>query len=186
LIPVSNSVALGCANALESASALSIEGVIQSQLPWIRARLRSLFPPHLDLDELEQQVLLNVMRSLPSYRGEGPLRAWIDSITLRVGMKHVRRVRARERREQAVSEGLWDTRQRLPSEEYFVRRQLLSLLSGLPPDQKHALVLRHVVGLEVAEVAKKQGIPMETARSRLRVGMRKLRLRARLRDPALR
>ncbi|HEY4156686.1 MAG TPA: sigma-70 family RNA polymerase sigma factor [Polyangiaceae bacterium] len=186
MIPVSNTVVLGRVNALESESALSIDAVIQSQLPWIRARLRSLFPPHLDLDELEQQVLLNVMRSLPSYRGEGPLRAWIDSITLRVGMKHARRVRERERREQVVFEGFRDARQRLPSEEYFVRRQLLSLLSGLPPDQKQALVLRHVVGLEVSEVAKNQGIPTETARSRLRVGMRKLRLRARLREPALR
>jgi RNA polymerase sigma-70 factor (ECF subfamily) len=185
LIPVTNSVALGRANAPESLGELSVESVIQSQLPWIRWRLRSLFPPHLDLDELEQQVLLNVMRSFPSYRGEGSLRAWLDSITLRVGMKHVRRVRERERREQAVCETLGSVHQRLPSDEYFARRQLLSLLSGLSPKQKHALVLRHVVGLEVAEVAKKQGIPMETARSRLRVGMRKLRLRARLREPAL-
>jgi DNA-directed RNA polymerase specialized sigma24 family protein len=43
-----------------------------------------------------------------------------------------------------------------------------------------------VVGLEVAEVARHQGIPTETARSRLRIGMQKLRHRARLRENALR
>jgi RNA polymerase sigma-70 factor (ECF subfamily) len=140
----------------------------------------------LDLDELEQQVLLNVMRSLPSFRGEGSLRAWVDSITLRVGMKHARRVRERERSEQALSEGLWNAHERLPSESYFARRELQSLLAGLPPDQERALVLRHMVGLEVSEVAKHQGVPTETARSRLRVGMQKLRHRARLRENALR
>ncbi len=56
---------------------------MQAQLPWIRRRLRSLFrgaPP--DLDELEQKVLLNVLRSLPSYRGERL------TFTSRLGRQH--------------------------------------------------------------------------------------------------
>ena len=167
-------------------SNLSVEALVQAQLPWIRRRLRSLFPPHLDLDELEQKVLLNVLRSLPSYRGEGSLRAWVDSITLRVGLSHARRVRARERREQALVEGLGDMEQRLPSEAYFTRRQVQALLSVLPPEQERAVVLHHVIGLEVSEVAEDQGVPTETARSRLRLGMQKLRSRARVREIALR
>ena len=167
-------------------SNLSVEALVQAQLPWIRRRLRSLFPPHLDLDELEQKVLLNVLRSLPSYRGEGSLRAWVDSITLRVGLSHARRVRARERREQALVEGLGDLEQRLPSEAYFTRRQVQALLSVLPPEQERAVVLHHVIGLEVSEVAEDQGVPTETARSRLRLGMQKLRSRARVREIALR
>jgi RNA polymerase sigma-70 factor (ECF subfamily) len=173
-------------SASEPKSAVSIDAVLHSQIPWIRRRLRVLFPPHLDLDELEQQVLLNVLRSLRTYRGEGSLRAWVDSITLRVGMKHARRVRARERCEQALSAGLWSAHETPPAEAYFARRQLESLLSALSPEQERALVLRHVVGLDVAEVAAHQGIPTETARSRLRVAMRKLRHSARLRELALR
>ena len=165
---------------------LTVEALVQGQLPWIRRRLRSLFPPHLDLDELEQKVLLNVLRSLPSYRGEGSLRAWVDSITLRVGLSHARRVRARERREQALAEGLGDFQQPLPSEAYFTRRQVQGLLSVLPPEQERAVVLHHVIGLEVSEVAEHQGVPTETARSRLRLGMQKLRSRARVREIALR
>lgn len=165
-------------------SPVSVEALVAAQLPWIRRRLRSLFPPHLDLDELEQKVLLNVLRSLPSYRGEGSLRAWVDSITLRVGLSHARRVRARERREQALVDGLGDTQQRLPSDTYFTRRQVQGLLSVLPPEQERAVVLHHVIGLEVSEVAEHQGIPTETARSRLRLGMQKLRSRARVREIA--
>ena len=186
LVSVTSPAVLARSTASEPKIPASVEAVLQSQLPWIRRRLRVLFPPHLDLDELEQQVLLNVMRSLPSYRGDGSLRAWVDSITLRVGMKHARRVRARERCEQALTEGLCEAHQRLPSEAYFQRRQLQGLLAALPPDQERAVVLRHVVGLEVSEVAEHQGIPTETARSRLRVGMQKLRHRARIRETALR
>jgi RNA polymerase sigma-70 factor (ECF subfamily) len=169
----------------EPGAGISVEALVQTQLPWIRRRLRSLFPAHLDLDELEQKVLLNVLRSLPSYRGEGSLRAWVDSITVRVGLSHARRARARERRELALSEGLGDTQQRLPSEAYFTRRQVQGLLAVLPPEQERAVVLHHVIGLEVAEVAEHQGIPTETARSRLRLGMQKLRHRARVREIAL-
>jgi RNA polymerase sigma-70 factor (ECF subfamily) len=165
-------------------NAISVEVLVQTQLPWIRRRLRSLFPPHLDLDELEQKVLLNVLRSLPSYRGEGSVRAWVDSITLRVGLSHARRVRARERREQALVDGLGDTQSPLPSDAYFTRQQVEGLLAVLPPEQERAVVLHHVIGLEVSEVAEHQGVPTETARSRLRLGMQKLRHRARVREIA--
>ena len=163
-------------------SRVSMEALVHDELPWIRWRLRGLFPPRLDLDEIEQKVLLHVQRSLAGYRGEGSLRAWIDSITVRVGVRHARRVRARERLEQVLPEGLGDTQQRLPSETYFARRRVQDLLSGLPPEQELALILHHVIGLEVSEVAEHQGIPTETARSRLRVGMKKLRRRARAHD----
>ncbi|MES1173344.1 MAG: sigma factor-like helix-turn-helix DNA-binding protein [Myxococcales bacterium] len=58
------------------------------------------------------------------------------------------------------------------------------LLSVLRPEQERAVVLHHVIGLEVSEVAEHQGVPTETARSRLRLGMQKLRHRARVREIA--
>ncbi len=164
-------------------SRLSVEALVRAQLPWIRRRLRSAFP-HLDLDELEQKVLLIVLRSLPSNRGEGALQAWVESITLRVGLTHARRLRARGRREQALVEGLGDHQQRLTSDAYFARRQVQGLLSALPPEQERAVVLHHVIGLEVSEVAEQQGVSTETARSRLRLGMQKLRSRAKVREIA--
>lgn len=163
-----------------------IDTVIRSQLPRIRWRLRSLFPEYLDLDELEQQVLLHVLRGLRGYRGEGSLHAWVDRITLRVGFKHARRVRARQRTEQALFEHSFETEVRPHSELYLARCQLQGLLASLPAKQERALLLRHVVGLELTEVAADQGVSPETARSRLRLAMRKLRQRARLRERAAR
>jgi RNA polymerase sigma-70 factor, ECF subfamily len=172
-------------DAVASGEPLSLEALVRTELPWIRRRLRSLFPPRLDLDDLEQQVLLNVHRNLHTYRGDGSLRAWIDRITVRVGFKHVRRVRAREQREQLLIEELQDGRSWLTSEAFFTRRLLRQLLAGLPPAQRRAVLLHHVFGFEVSEIATDQGVPTETARSRLRVGMQKLRSRARLRDAAI-
>jgi RNA polymerase sigma-70 factor (ECF subfamily) len=163
-------------------SSITLDALVRAELPFIRRRLRALFPPQLDLDELEQQVLLNVHRNLHSYRGEGPLRAWLDRITVRVGFKHARRVRAREQREEPILADLQDVAPRPASEAYFSRDLVRQLLAGLPPEQRSAVVLHHVLGFEVAEIANDQGVPTETARSRLRIAMRKLRSRARHRE----
>ena len=161
---------------------ITLDALVRAELPFIRRRLRALFPPQLDLDELEQQVLLNVHRNLHSYRGDGSLRAWLDRITVRVGFKHARRVRAREQREEPILTDLQDAAPRPASEAYFSRNLLRQLLAGLSPEQRSAVVLHHVLGYEITEIADDQGVPTETARSRLRIAMRKLRARARYRE----
>jgi RNA polymerase sigma-70 factor (ECF subfamily) len=163
---------------------ISVEALIREQLPWIRWRLRTIFPAHLDLDELEQQVLLNLQRSLPTYRGEGSLRAWVNCVTVRVGFKYARRTRLRRVRELELSE-LDTPCQSSAAEDYFTRIEVLDLLSVLPPEQERVVVLCHMLGLGVREVAAHQGLPVNTVRSRLRLGMQKLRRRARARDEAV-
>jgi RNA polymerase sigma-70 factor (ECF subfamily) len=131
------------------------------------------------LDEVEQQVLLNVLRSWPTYRGEGSVRGWVDSIALRVGVRHARRVRSRQRFERALFEAGSDAQQHSTADAYFEGRQVNQLLSALPLEQARAVVLRFVVGLKVSEIAAQEGVSRETARSRLRLGMQKLRRRVR-------
>ena len=48
-------------------------------------------------------------------------------------------------------------------------------LGGLPPAQREALVLAYWGGLTAAEIARRTGAPLGTAKSRLRLGMAKLR-----------
>ena len=45
----------------------------------------------------------------------------------------------------------------------------------MPHEQRHALVLHHVLGLSVPEIARETEAPDETVRSRLRLGMERLR-----------
>ena len=49
------------------------------------------------------------------------------------------------------------------------------MLTGLPPAQRTAVVLRHVVGLPYAEMAVVMGCPEGTAKSHVARGLQRLR-----------
>jgi RNA polymerase sigma-70 factor, ECF subfamily len=52
---------------------------------------------------------------------------------------------------------------------------LWSALKGLPPGQRQAVVLAYVGGLTAAEIADVADVPLGTAKSRVRLGLTKLR-----------
>ena len=67
-------------------------------------------------------------------------------------------------------------------DDYAARRRLARVLDTLPDAQREALVMHHVVGMSVPELAEELGVSFDTAKSRLRLGMERLRkhyLRAR-------
>ena len=53
--------------------------------------------------------------------------------------------------------------------------RLLELLAALPAAQREAFVLQHEAGLSLDEIAEATGVSPETAKSRLRYAMDKLR-----------
>jgi RNA polymerase sigma-70 factor (ECF subfamily) len=54
--------------------------------------------------------------------------------------------------------------------------QLRAAIRGLPPDQARAIVMAGVYGLTAQEVAHAEGIPLGTAKTRIRAAMTKLRV----------
>lgn len=60
-------------------------------------------------------------------------------------------------------------------EQRDVQRELGALLATLPETQRSAVVLRHVVGLPISEVAEVLGCPEGTAKSHVSRGLRRLR-----------
>lgn len=148
-------------------------------LPRVRNLIRSLIGRDDEVDDVAQQVLMQVVRSLASYRGDGPLHSWVQRITVRTALAH-----ARQRRARSVSEVPLETSEgdeianlsRGPGwDSYLERRRAVELLDRLPVEQRSAVVLHHVLGLSVPEIAEEEGINFETVRSRLRLGMAKLR-----------
>src|SRR5436853_381984 len=57
----------------------------------------------------------------------------------------------------------------------LLAERLAQVLDGLPDAQRQALVLHHVVGMSVPELAAELGVSFDTAKSRLRLGMERLR-----------
>jgi RNA polymerase sigma-70 factor (ECF subfamily) len=146
-------------------------------LPRIRNLVRYLIRGDSDVDDITQYVLLELLKSFRTYRAEGSLRAWSDRITVRVTLKRKKQsAHDRQRLESAATElyavGAKDT---AATDEYLTRRQMVRFLDAIPSEQREALVLHHVVGLSVPEIAEDLAVSGETIRSRLRLGIAKLR-----------
>jgi RNA polymerase sigma-70 factor, ECF subfamily len=144
-------------------------------LPRIRNLIRYLVRGDADVDDIAQEALIAVLKGLPGYRGEGALSSWADRIAVRVTFASLRKRRSAER--------LHDDRRDLTlvpdpggaPDQYAVRRELVGLLDELPAEQRHALVLHHVLEMTVPEIAEELGVKFETVRSRLRLGRNSLR-----------
>ena len=155
-----------------------------------------------DAEDLVQQSLLEILRSLPGWRGEAALETWADRITVRTAMRSMKK--RRRLREVLLSQAeeddetrglasaspdrLADADVRDPVQETarrMLRRRLAALLQHMPEERRTAVVLRWVHGYSIEEVARITGVRVNTARGRLRKGKKELRQLV-LSDPVLR
>ncbi len=153
----------------------ALESLVAELLPRVRNLVRYLVRGDSEVDDIAQEALVAIVRGLPSHRGEGTLRAWADRVTARVTFAHLRRSRKTTSQVDAGADlaAVPDPEGR--PDDYTARRKAVALLDRLPNDQRQALVMHHVLGLSVPEIAQELDIPFETVRSRLRIGMSKLR-----------
>ncbi|MBI5486221.1 MAG: sigma-70 family RNA polymerase sigma factor [Deltaproteobacteria bacterium] len=152
------------------------EDLLLETLPRVRNLVRYLVRGDAVVDDLAQEALVAILQGLPTCRGEGPFAAWADRVTARTVFSRLRRGRAYAARLAVLGDEL----DRSPDggarpDDYLARRRIVALLDELPDEQRHALVLHHVAGLSVPELALELDAPAETVRSRLRLGMRRLR-----------
>jgi len=96
--------------------------------------------------------------------GDGDPEAWVRTVARRIAVSRWRRTRTAARhllvhgREQSVAP---------PSDDH---RVLVDALRRIPEAQRHAVVLHHLVGLSVEEVARETGAPTGTVKARLSRG----------------
>jgi RNA polymerase sigma-70 factor (ECF subfamily) len=151
------------------------QALLTELLPRVRNLVRYLIWSDADADDVVQVVLVELLRSFASYRGEGSLTSFSDRITVRVALHHARKKRTERRRSTPISPELHLVNPNEGPDDYTLRRQTTRYLDELPDEQRQAVVLHHVIGQSVPELAETLQIPFETARSRLRLGMEKLR-----------
>jgi RNA polymerase sigma-70 factor, ECF subfamily len=82
-----------------------------------------------------------------------------------------------------LDEGRPDERPAVAAEREGEWRTLRDALRGLPAVQREAVVLAYWGGLTAAEIAARSGVPIGTAKSRVRLGLQ--RMRAQLDEPAV-
>lgn len=128
--------------------------------------------PQADREDILQEVFLVVRRRLPSFDGANPS-GWLYQITRRQVRDFrnrfwVRHIFTRRRDDEPDTlagdvgqpERAFETKQR--------QRALDAILAKMNPDRRAAFVLFEVDGLSGEEIARIQGVPLNTVWSRLR------------------
>jgi RNA polymerase sigma-70 factor (ECF subfamily) len=147
-------------------------------LPRVRNLVRYLVRGDAAVDDLAQEALVAILQGLGSWRGEAPFAAWADRVTARSVFSQLRRGRRGAARLTVIGEEIDGSADAgAGPEDYVARRRIVSFLDEMPDEQRAAVVLHHVAGLSVPEIAREVDAPAETVRSRLRLGMKRLRLR---------
>lgn len=114
-----------------------------------------------EVDDVVQEVYLRVVASLPGFRFDAPVLAWMLAITRRTCADLVRR---RQRRRRLL--------ERVASQPHTVDvvpggATVEALLECLDPDRRRAFVLTQLLGLSYEEAAAVCDCPVGTIRSRV-------------------
>src|SRR5688572_30970158 len=135
--------------------------------------------------DLSQEVFLRVFRTLSSFRGQSALRTWIYRIVINQARNRQRWWRRRHRSSQvSLDDHLQQCGELESSGTVLPDRALASketaekiwrALARLPFDQRTALVLREIDGLQYEEIAFSLGVAVGTVKSRLTRARQSLR-----------
>jgi RNA polymerase sigma factor (sigma-70 family) len=136
-------------------------------------------------DELFQDVWMNLIRARESYVVQAKFTTYIYKLAHNRLIDHYRKnghvsmVSFDEESEDApvVAEAVAAPRDE-PEKHLDIKQQaaqLLELLGALPQPQREAFVLQYESGMSVEEIADATGVTRETAKSRLRYAMSKIR-----------
>ncbi len=135
-------------------------------------------------DDLVQDVWFNVIRQSPKYQPRARFRTWLFTLAHHRLVDHWRTAHPHASLDAATEDGasLADTLaadsgfgplRQLQSREQA--QALLDALAALPPAQREAFLLQAEGAMSLSEIAAATGVPMETAKSRLRYARATLR-----------
>lgn len=135
-----------------------------------------------DANELLQEVYLEVWRKVSRYDvGRGTPLAWLVTLTRSRALDRIRARNARGQQKMTASlDGASQVPDRGPNPfdaqaDQEIRMLVLGALAALPPAQQQALELAYYEGLSHAEIAAQLNQPLGTVKTRIKLGMSKLR-----------
>jgi RNA polymerase sigma-70 factor (ECF subfamily) len=133
-------------------------------------------------EEITLDVFVKIWEKADTYRAEqAKVSTWLIRITRHHTIDVLRRqgVRSKQQRVSWAEEStLPELRSESPEEvveESMRREQVRAALAQLPVDQKQALALAYLQGYTHRQIAEKLNQPLGTIKTRIRLGMEKLR-----------
>ena len=168
---------------------LTPELVFREYAPRIYHIARRMLGNDADAEDVTQDVLLQVIRKLDTFRGDSAIGTWLHRVTVNAALAHRQKRANRQKYEQATAADevleiaapvgavkRWDIR---PDESALGAEQseLIEKAIGTLPDPfRDVYVLADVEGLPNAEIAEMLGLSVPAVKSRLH------RARLRMRD----
>ncbi len=151
----------------------SFGAVVTGMGPQLFWGLRRMCGSHQEAEDLTQETFIRAYRALSGYEPgrieEIALRPWLWTIAMNLGRNHVRdRSRRPTYVELTVETGAEDPD---PVDSAAWDRRLASLTRA----QRDAVVLRHVVGMSIAEISEATGRPEGTVKADVHRGLARLR-----------
>ena len=118
---------------------------------------------------------MEILRSASAYRGDS-LFAWADRIAVRTAVRYARQRRVRAAHVDADADPEAANSAPGPAaSQHAIARPVLEYLSELPEARRTALVLRHVMGYSVNEIAGLTDTSPNTVKDRLLQARRQVR-----------
>jgi RNA polymerase sigma-70 factor, ECF subfamily len=162
---------------------LTPEKVFQDYAPRIYNLARRMLGSDADAEDVTQDVLLQVVRKLDTFRGEAALPTWLHRITVNAALAHRQKRAVRQRHQAAdpLEHFLEDGHHLAPVRPWAVEPQQQALnhetqqlieraIAGLPEIYRDVYVLADVEGLPNAEIAEMLGLSLAAVKSRLHRG----------------
>jgi RNA polymerase sigma-70 factor (ECF subfamily) len=142
-------------------------------------------------EDVVQEAFLAAFKAMERFEPKPSLAPWLNTITVRISQRATARRRARPSRSlDLITPGgdgfehlghLLDadlsTDPQAIAEAAELRSLLAAAIGDLPFDQRAAVVLRHVAGVDYSTAAETMGVPLNTYKSHLLRGTRALRAR---------
>lgn len=142
----------------------------QTVVEQLRSRVRTVAMAILgnvvDADDAAQNSMMEILRCAGSFRGEN-LHAWADRIAVRTAMKHARQRRVRAARYEHLDPEDVVADHQVTFSGHALPRPLLEYLGELPEARRVVLVLRHVMGYSLSEIAELTQVSPNTVKDRL-------------------
>jgi RNA polymerase sigma-70 factor (ECF subfamily) len=124
-------------------------------------------------DDAVQQALVTIWRELPSLRDPARFEAWTYRLVVRACLTELR---SRTRTAHvSLDDDIAPPASRDLASDSATRDQLQRALATLSPEHRAVVVLRHLSGLQIDEIAEVLGVPYGTVASRLHHAIRNLR-----------
>ncbi|WP_045233604.1 RNA polymerase sigma factor [Deinococcus pimensis] len=150
----------------------AFETLARRHLPRVRALAQSMVGVGA-ADDVVQEVLVSVHRNLRSFRGDAQFSTWLHRIVLNACYRALRARPTVLLGE--VPEPVAPQDPALAGETAALRERLARAMSRLPREQREAVALRELSGLEYAEIAELTGVELGTVKSRINRGRAALR-----------